>query len=76
MFDVGQAVLSGVATVEHKADRSQIGLARSRFDFQAANGKTFRVRTRRQSGKLRPTSLLLCLTSPHSLERLLFLMAI
>ena len=58
MLDIGQAVLSGGATVEHKADRSQIGLARSRFDFQAANGKTFRVRTRGQSGELRPNSLL------------------
>ena len=58
MFDIGQAALSGVARVEHKADGSQIGLARSRFDFQAANGKTFRVRTRGQSGELRPISLL------------------
>lgn len=58
MFDIGQAVLSGVATVEHKADRSQFGLARSRFDFQAANGKRFRVRARGQSGELRPTFLL------------------
>ena len=58
MFDIGQAVVSGVATLEHKADRSQIGLARSRFDFQAANEKTFGVRTRGQSGELRPNSLL------------------
>ena len=49
MFNIGQAAVGGVATVEHKAERSQIGLARSRFDFQAANGKTFRVRTRGQS---------------------------
>lgn len=58
MFDIGQAVVSGVVTVEHKANRSQIGLARSRFDFQAANGKSFCVRTSGQSGELRPTSLL------------------
>ena len=58
MFDIGQAALSGVVTVEHKADRSQIGLARSWFDFQAANGKTFCVRTSGQSGELRPTFLL------------------
>ena len=58
MFDIGQAVVSGVVVEEHKADRSQIGLARSRFDFQAANGKSFCLRTRGQSGVLRPTSLL------------------
>ena len=58
MFDIGQAVLSGVAMEEHKADRSQIGLARSRFDFQVANGKTFLVQSRGHSGELRPTSLL------------------
>lgn len=43
-------MVCGVATVEHEAGRSHVGLARSLFDFQAAYGAFASQRLKGQSG--------------------------